>query len=182
MDTNTLTLSGPITGDFALSKGGTGTLILSASNSFSGGLTVLAGTLSVGTVSNMSTAGTTGGNLGAGTAPVVLGDDGSGTAATLLYTGGSAASNHPFTMAGGGGTFAISSSLGLTGTIDGDGGLAKAGSGLLTLTSSNLYTGPTTVSGGTLAITGSGSIGGSSGIAINQGGLLQVSGTTSPTT
>ena len=174
VDADTLTLSSPIVGGFALSKGGTGTLVLSASNSFTGGLTVLAGTLSVGTVGNTNTAGTTGGNLGAGTLPVVLGDDGSGTAATLLYTGGSAASNHPFTMAGGGGTFAVSSSLGLSGVIDGDGGLTKAAGGILTLAASNLYTGPTTVSGGTLAIGTSGSVNDTSGIAVNQGATLQV--------
>ena len=175
MDADTLTLSSPIVGGFALSKGGTGTLVLSASNSFTGGLTAFAGTLSVGTVSNTNTAGTTGGNLGAGTLPVVLGSELDGTAATLLYTGGSAVSNHPFTMAGsGGGIFSVSSSLGLSGVIDGDGSLTKAAGGILTLAGSNLYTGTTTVSGGTLAIGASGSINDTSGIAVNQGATLQV--------
>ena len=76
--------------------------------------------------------------------------------------------------------------------------MTKAGSGQLTLTGNNLYTGPTTVSaglltlngsnvytglttinGGTLAIGTSGSINGTAGIAVNQGGTLQVTAGTS---
>ena len=142
--------------------------MLSGSNTFTGGLTVLSGTLSVPSVNAAGSAGP----LGKGTVPVVLGGD--STPATLLYTGSGTTSNQAFTMAAGGGVFAVNSSLGLSGVIDGNGSLTKTGSGTLTLSGSNLYTGVTTVSSGTLAVSGSGSINGTSGIVVNQGCLLQV--------
>ena len=43
------------------------------------------------------------------------------------------------------------------GTISGDGGLTKTGAGMFTLTGSNTYTGPTSVSGGTLSVGNGGS-------------------------
>jgi len=63
----------------------------------------------------------------------------------------------------------------------GDGGyaysLTKAGAGKLTLTAANTYTGNTTVSAGTLALSGSGSIS-SSNITVASGATLDVSGVT----
>jgi fibronectin-binding autotransporter adhesin len=58
-----------------------------------------------------------------------------------------------------------------------DGGLTKLGSGMLTLTGSSGYTGPTLVTAGTLALGSGGSIGGSSGVTINGSGakFLQLS-------
>ena len=44
--------------------------------------------------------------------------------------------------------------IGLAGALSGGGGLAKAGSGTLTLSASNTYYGNTTVNAGTLAIGG----------------------------
>ena len=52
------------------------------------------------------------------------------------------------------------------------GGLVKDGGGMLTLTGNNLYTGPTTIRAGTLALSGSGSIANTSGIALNGGSLV----------
>jgi fibronectin-binding autotransporter adhesin len=58
-----------------------------------------------------------------------------------------------------------------TGTLHaGLGGLTKVGSGTLTLANANTYTGPTLVSGGTLLLSGTGSVNTSSGIAINGAG------------
>jgi autotransporter-associated beta strand protein len=168
VDGGTLTVAGVISGNAALTSSGAGTLVLSGSNTFTGGLTVLSGTLSVPSVSSTGTAGP----LGGGTVPVVLGGD--TTPATLLYTGSGTTSNQAFTMGAGGGIFAVNSSLGLSGVIDGSGNLTMTGSGTLSLSGSNLYTGNTVVSGGTLAISGSGSINGTSGIFVDQGCLLQV--------
>ena len=63
----------------------------------------------------------------------------------------------------------------------GDGGLVysltKAGAGKLTLTAANTYTGNTTISAGTLALSGSGSIA-SSNLTVASGATLDVSGLT----
>ena len=167
---DTLTLSNTISGGCALTMSGAGTLLLSGNNSFTGGLTVASGSLSVASLNNAGAAGP----LGARAVPVVLGGS---TTATLLYTGSGTTSNQAFMLAAGAGVFAVNSSLGLSGVISGSGNLTKAGSGILTLSGSNLYTGTTTVGSGTLAISGSAaSINGTSGIAVSQGCLLQVSG------
>ena len=51
--------------------------------------------------------------------------------------------------------------------VSGPGGLAQAGSGVLTLTASNTYGGPTTISAGTLQLGAGGSINQSSGVVDN---------------
>ena len=77
---DTLTLNGNVNGGYALTKGGSGTLVLAGSNGFSGALNVLSGTLSV---AGVNAAGSLG-PLGAGAAPVSLGSNGS-PATFLLY-------------------------------------------------------------------------------------------------
>jgi fibronectin-binding autotransporter adhesin len=77
------------------------------------------------------------------------------------------------------------SSIGGTGNINiaapisGPGGLNKIGTNTLTLSGPGTYLGNTTISSGTLAVTGSGSISNSPHINLN-GGSLDVSGVTSP--
>ena len=87
---NTLTVDGVIGGAFNLTKAGTGTLTLTGNNTFSGTLTVQAGTLSVPTVNDINVAGT----LGQSANAVILGGVAAG--GTLQYTGGTAGTSKPF--------------------------------------------------------------------------------------
>ena len=70
--------------------------------------------------------------------------------------------------------FNHSDALTYSGVISGNGSLAKLGAGTLTLTGSNSYTGTTTVSGGTLAVTGS--LSGSITVTTDNGGTMSLSG------
>ncbi len=163
----TLAVSGNIT-DFgagrSLTKTGAGTLTLSGSNSYSGGTTLSAGTLSVGSATAIPSTGTIALNGGtvqsnSGTArsfsnPVSIGGDfivgGTGNLTfsnTEAITLG-ATRQITVTTSGVNATFAQS--------FSGSGfGITKAGAGTLTLTGNNSnYTGATTVSAGSLVVNG----------------------------
>jgi len=171
----TLTLSGVIGGSGNLTKNGPGTLTLSGTNTFSGVLTVETGNLSVATINNASANGVLGNSANA----VVLGS--SGATGTLQYTGSTASSTKKFTMATGGtGAFQVdtaATTLTLSGVIDGSGALLKAGAGTLSLTGANTYSDGTTVSAGTLQLSGSGTLGSTSGALTVNGGTLNLNGT-----
>ena len=67
-------------------------------------------------------------------------------------------------------------SLTVANFISGTGTLAKNGTGTLTVSGANTYTGDTVINGGTLALSGSGAIVGSTNIAIASGAVLDASG------
>lgn len=97
--------------------------------------------------------------VGAGTTWNVTGD--STLTGTLTNSGTVAtAAGAPITLAAGGvqlagvGIFDTGADLTLTGVVAGAGALTKIGTGSLTLTGNNTYTGPTNVNAGTLVING----------------------------
>ena len=170
-----------------LTKTTAGTVTLSGANSFTGRMSVEAGVISMGTINNVSAAGV----LGNSGLSVILGKAG-GQTGTLQYTGATASSSKPFTLAtGGGGVFQVdnvATVLTVSGLIDGGGGLSKTGPGNLVISNAtNTYSGGTKVSGGILTASRSGtgtfSFGGTltleSGVSLypNTGGGLLTIGT-----
>jgi autotransporter-associated beta strand protein len=74
------------------------------------------------------------------------------------------------------GGFAITIRPPLTDINSTGGGLAKLGSGTLTLSGTNTFTGPTLINAGTLALTGNASLAASSPIFVNSNATFDVSG------
>jgi len=208
IDTNSFntTVSQAITGSGALTKAGTGTLILAANNTYSGGTTISAGTLQLG--NGTGTAGSVTGNIldnaalafdYSGTAAAYSGViSGSGTVTqmagtsvltgTNTYTGLTTISGGTLQLGNGGTSGSIDSTSGITdngtlafnrtdavsfGTlVTGSGGLTQAGSGTLTLTANNTFTGTTTISAGTLSIGNGGATGTVGGNIADSGALI----------
>jgi fibronectin-binding autotransporter adhesin len=143
-----------IAGDAAIDGGlrklGSGTLTLSGSNTFTGPTVVEAGTLLLGNSAALSAS--TFNTASAGT--LSFGSLTSATFGGLSGSGGLVLENADPTPAavtlslGGGNT---ASSYG--GNLSGAGGLEKVGTGTLTLSGTNSYSGNTAVNAGTLAIT-----------------------------
>ncbi len=174
---NSATLSGVISdqttgGKLVVTNSGTagsGVLVLSSNNTYTGGTTVNAG-------ANLSISSAN--NLGTGTLNLV---GTSTTSATLTTTANMTINNaikvtaDPTFNIASGTTTAVSSSI-ADGASAGD--VVVAGGGTLALTAANTYTGSTTInSGSTLALTGSGSVASSSGVVNN--GTVDISSTTS---
>lgn len=130
-----------LAGSDGLVKADLGTLVLAGANTFSGGITVNGGTLSVSRDANLGDASNTitldGGAL-RNTASF-------GTARNVILQGQ--------------GTLQADDDLIESGVLSGSGGLVKTGSGTLTLTGANTFTGGTTINGGTLQIGNGGATG-----------------------
>jgi outer membrane autotransporter protein len=163
--TSSQSFSGTISGTGTVAQIGGGTTILTGANTYSGGTAISAGVLQV----------ANNGNLGAATGPLSF--DG-GTLATT----GTFSAARPTTLNAGGGTFDTASGTALTmnGVIGGPGALSKTDNGTLTLTATNPYTGQTTITGGTLALSGTGSISQSQRVVDNS--VFDISATTADAT
>ncbi|TBR29594.1 MAG: autotransporter domain-containing protein [Reyranella sp.] len=142
---------GVIQGSGGLLKQGSGTLTLSGQNTYSGGTTVNAGTLSISSDGNL---GNTGGMLSL---------DGGALQTTAKLT-----SARSIMLGGGGGTISpdAGTTLTLTGPVGGAGGLTMAGAGTLALTGANTYAGGTGVTAGALILDNASL---ASGVTVNAG-------------
>jgi outer membrane autotransporter protein len=160
---NAYTFDGVISGAGSFVQMGPGTTTLTATNTYSGGTTINAGTLAVSADANL---GNTSGGLSFG-------------GGTLQYLAGFT-SNRGVTLNAGGGTFDTNGKdATLSGTIGGTGGLAKIGVGTLTLSGASTYSGATAVNAGTLMVSGSIA---NSAVTVNSGATLAGTGTVGATT
>lgn len=179
--TRTLTISGgnvTFYSDAGTTVGGTGVIDLMTTANANGTNTINldGGTLAANQIKASNASGTRVINFNGGTLKAA----GGGFASTFLASGIATAAN---VRNGGaiidtnGNNVTVGQAL-VHSTIGGDnatdGGLTKQGTGTLTLSNANTYTGKTTVSNGTLALDSGGSIANSSEIALN-GGNFNVS-------
>ena len=169
---NNVTLSSALSGAGGLTKNGAGELRLQAAGTYGGGTTVNAGTLVLDSV---------GGSLPVGGALTVNGGlfdmaqiSTGQTVGALAGSGGQIdlGNNNLITNSNGNTTLVTQ----ITGAAGG-GGLIKQGSGILTLTGLNLYSGGTTIQGGLINFASPLNLG-SGLITMNGGGLQWAAGNT----
>jgi autotransporter-associated beta strand protein len=172
-----------------LTKSGLGTLTLAAGGTFGGTATVSAGTVVIGADAALGStaAGTTvqpgamvqmnGGVDYTSPEPLTLAGSGIGAIGALNLRSGISRFAGPITLAA---NTTIGAANGAQLTVDNSIGggfaLSKAGLGTVVLTGVNPYSGDTTVEAGTLALTGSGSLGTGSAIRVDAGAVLDASG------
>ncbi|GAR79460.1 outer membrane protein IcsA autotransporter precursor [Salmonella enterica] len=185
-------LENTLFGSGSLVKTGTGELTLSGDNSYSGGTTITGGTLTAdhadslgsGDIANSgvlqvgegeleNTLSGSGSLVKTGTGELTLSGDNSYSGGTTI-SGGTLTADHADSL----GTGAIANSgvlqVGegeLENTLSGSGSLMKTGTGELTLSGDNGYSGGTTITGGTLIADNADSLGTG---AVANSGVLQV--------
>jgi autotransporter-associated beta strand protein len=172
-----VTIASSLSGSGLVGHTGTGTLVLSGSNNFTGALTVDGGTLRLGHASALGTtaAGTTllsgatldlnGQTVGAEAlalsgsitntsessasyaGAITLGANSSVSASTAAITVSGSVNNAGYDLAVSG-----SSATTFSGAISGSGTLIKSGNGTVTLSGANTFSGAVTIQGGTVAL------------------------------
>ena len=136
------TFSGVITGGGDLTKDGTGTLTLSGANAYTGTTTVVSGTLTNGAAGVIPDGSAL--TVGSGASWNLNGF--SETVGSLAGSGNVSLGSATLTCGG------TNGSTTYAGVISGSGALVKGGTGTLTLTSTQTYTGSTTITGGSLRL------------------------------
>ncbi len=159
-----------ISGSGSLTQAGSGQLTLNAANSYSGGTTIISGSLVMG---NANALGATTGSLAVNGGTLDL----MGNSLTVGTLSGSSGAVITSATSGSATLTACGSGAGTYGGVINDGagtiGLTYNGSGSLILSGSNAYSGATTISSGTLQIGAGGTTGALSGSnAITDNGAL----------
>ncbi len=150
--TTPLSLGNVISGTGGVGVAG-GTLTLTGANTYSGTTAIDGGTLTaqggsaIGDLSTVNFANVAGAALNLAASETIGGIAGGGAAGGTVSCGANTLTLN--------GTLATS----FAGIISGSGPILKTGSGAQTLTGMNTFTGPVTVSAGTLAVSGTGSLG-----------------------
>lgn len=192
----------PESGNTRIIKDGTGTWVLSGTNEYLGTTIINAGSLIIGSDSPSGISGALGGgesaiNLGAltgtnDTALLISGAHFLGRRITVATnsTGTSTLGGHSSHTSTISGDITLLKDLHLTasesgtviisGSISNVGGIVKTGPGIVVLTGTNYYQGPTSILEGTLKLEDGGSVPPSSGISIAAGAIFDVSGQPSP--
>jgi autotransporter-associated beta strand protein len=167
---DSMTFGGVISGTGVVNQIGAGTTILTGANTYSGATTIDAGTLQAGAMNAFSPASEF--TIASGATLNLAGFD--QTIGSLEGTGNVTLGTAELTVGG------DNASTTFSGTISGNGGsLIKAGSGVLTLTGINSFTGPTNVNVGALLVDGS--IASSSLTTVSSGATLGGSGSVGST-
>ncbi|MGG4606476.1 autotransporter-associated beta strand repeat-containing protein [Paenalcaligenes sp. Me131] len=147
----------PLTGwdGKTLTKAGAGTLVLSGNNSYTGDTLVQGGVLAISSDKN----------LGAASSNLVM--NGGGLATTASFNSG----RHMDLQQTAAVNVAADTKVDWQGSIDGAGGLTKAGAGTLVLSGASNYAGVTTIAGGTLQIDSDARLGTAPNMVFDGGGL-----------
>jgi autotransporter-associated beta strand protein len=198
-----LSYAGSIVGGGRITKAGIGTLTLTGANTYSGGTTVAAGTLRGTTTSlqgdiavvagahvvfDQSTIGIYAGDITQGGALTITGGGAVVLTGTVDHTGGTTIAANTILQIGNGGTigslagdvvtngtlsFYRSDDIVFAGDISGSGGVTLMGSGSVTLTGTNTYTGATTVGGGVIIASSDANLGPTGNMLVLNGGAVQ---------
>ena len=185
--TSVSTFSGPFSGGFTLTKSGAGNMTLTNANpGYAGGTTLLNGSITVNSGSNLGTGALRFAQTAGNTTTVTLNnsaqsigslssawEDTTGTIAQTLALTGTALTINQTTD----GVFGPGAVSTLTSVISGSGSLIKQGGANLTLGNANTYAGGTIINDGSLIVNNpAGSGTGTGSVTVNSGGTLSGTG------
>lgn len=164
----TFTIATAVGGIGTFNKTGSGTLVLSAASTYSGGTNVSAGTFQLSASNRLADAGAV--TVAGGTLDLQTFSD---TVGAVSLTSGTISGSGAATLTGS--SYAVQSGT-VSAILAGSGAVTKTTSGNVTLTGTNTLTGAVTVSGGNLIAAGaSGSaLGSVSSVTVNSGGTLRL--------
>jgi autotransporter-associated beta strand protein len=158
------TYTGIMSGTGGLTKAGTGTMTLSGANTYSGVTTISGGTLTA--TGGSAIADVSRVDISAGATLALVNSE---TIGSLSGSGFVTLGANTLTTGGDNLSFVY------TGVISGTGSFTKIGTGNQTLSGVNTFTGPTTISAGTLTLGGGSAIADSVAVTVNAPGQLTLS-------